>query len=60
MEPTATTHMAFIVTAYAAAIVVVGGLIAWITLDYRVQRRTLSDLELRGVARRSERTKEKV
>jgi heme exporter protein D len=56
----ATPHAAFIVTAYAAAIVVVGGLIAWITLDYRTQRRTLSDLELRGVARRSERAKEKV
>ena len=55
----ATTHAAFIVTAYAAAIVVVVGLIAWIALDYRTQRRTLSDLEMRGVARRSERAKEK-
>jgi heme exporter protein D len=56
----ATPHAAFIVMAYAAAIVVVGGLIAWIALDYRTQRRTLSDLETRGVARRSERAKEKV
>jgi heme exporter protein D len=56
----ATSHAAFIATAYAAAIVVVGGLIAWIALDYRMQRRTLNDLEMRGVARRSERAKENV
>jgi heme exporter protein D len=55
-----TAHAAFIVAAYAAAIVVVAGLIVWIALDYRIQRRTLNDLELRGVARRSERAKEKV
>jgi heme exporter protein D len=59
MEPTATSHAAFIVTAYAAAAVVVGGLIAWIVLDYRAQKRSLSELETRGIERRSKRTKEK-
>ena len=44
---------AFIVAAYAAAVVVVGGLIAWVLLDHRAQRRTLADLEARGVTRRS-------
>ena len=33
--------------------VVVGGLIAWVMLDYRAQRRNLADLEKRGVTRRS-------
>jgi heme exporter protein D len=59
MEATAASHMAFIVTAYAAAAMVVAGLVAWVVLDYRLQRRTLSDLETRGLTRRSERAKEK-
>ena len=49
----AADHMDFIVAAYAAAIVVVGGLIAWVLLDYRAQLRNLADLEKRGVTRRS-------
>jgi heme exporter protein D len=49
----AANHMGFIVASYAAAVVVVGVLIAWVTLDYRAQRRKLADLEMRGVARRS-------
>jgi heme exporter protein D len=49
----ATNHIAFIVAAYAAAIAVVGGLTAWVMLDYRAQRRKLADLEMRGVTRRS-------
>jgi heme exporter protein D len=48
-------HAAFIVTAYAAAAVVIGGLIAWVLLDYRAQLRKLADLEARGVTRRSDR-----
>jgi heme exporter protein D len=48
-------HAAFIVTAYAAAAIVLGGLIAWIRIDYRLQRRKLADLETRGVTRRSDR-----
>jgi heme exporter protein D len=46
-------HIGFIVSAYAAAVIVVGALIAWVVVDYRVQRRKLADLETRGLARRS-------
>jgi heme exporter protein D len=49
----ATQHLAFIVTAYAAAAVVVGALTLWVMLDYRGQLRKLADLEKRGVTRRS-------
>jgi heme exporter protein D len=47
------SHAAFIVAAYAAAGAVVGGLIAWVMLDYRAQLRAIADLEKRGVTRRS-------
>lgn len=40
-------HAAFIVAAYAIAALVLGGLILWVALDYRVQRRLLDDLETR-------------
>jgi heme exporter protein D len=46
-------HADFIVTAYAVAIVIVIGLIAWVWSDYWAQRRVLADLERRGVKRRS-------
>jgi heme exporter protein D len=46
-------HMGFIVASYAAAVAVVGVLVAWVTLDYRAQRSRLADLEMRGVTRRS-------
>jgi heme exporter protein D len=49
----AATHTDFIIAAYAAAVIVVVGLCAWVMLDYRVQRRNLADLERRGVTRRS-------
>jgi heme exporter protein D len=49
----AASHMGFIVASYAAAVAVVGILIAWVTLDYRAQRLRLADLETRGVTRRS-------
>jgi heme exporter protein D len=48
-------HAAFIVTAYGLAALIVGAMIAWITLDHRRQTRSLADLEARGVTRRSER-----
>jgi heme exporter protein D len=50
-------HAAFILTAYAAAVVIVGALIAWVLVDYRIQRRLLADLDRSGVVRRSERTR---
>jgi heme exporter protein D len=49
----AVNHMGFIVVSYATAVAVVGVLIAWVTLDYRTQRRRLADLEMRGITRRS-------
>jgi heme exporter protein D len=49
----ATNHIGFIVAAYAAAIAVVGGLTAWVMLDYRAQRRMLADLDKKGLVRRS-------
>ncbi|MGO9699003.1 MAG: heme exporter protein CcmD [Xanthobacteraceae bacterium] len=48
----ATNHVDFIVGAYTAAVVVVGGLIAWVLLDYRAQLRKLADMEKRGFTRR--------
>jgi heme exporter protein D len=45
----------FIVTAYAVAMLVVVGLIAWVWLDYRAQQSVLGDLEKRGIKRRSRR-----
>jgi len=51
-------HAAFIVAAYAAAAVVVGGLIAWVVLDLRAQKRVLGNLEAHGVTRRSAELKE--
>jgi heme exporter protein D len=51
-------HAAFIIAAYAAAVVVVGGLIAWVALDFRAQKRVLGDLEAHGVTRRSAAIKE--
>ena len=49
----AATHIGFIIAASAAAVVVLGGLTAWVMLDYRAQLRTLAGLEKRGVTRRS-------
>jgi len=49
----ATAHIGFIVAAYGAGVVVVVALIAWITLDYRLQRRILAELETKGISRRS-------
>ncbi len=47
----ATAHIDFIAASYAAAVIIIGALIAWISLDYRAQRRTLADLELQGFTR---------
>jgi len=48
-------HAEFIIAAYALALFVVAGLVAWVILDYAAQRRILGDLEERGVTRRSQR-----
>jgi heme exporter protein D len=46
-------HIGFIIAAYAVTIVVLGGLVGWIILAGRAQRRALAELEARGVRRRS-------
>ena len=51
-------HAAFIVSAYGAATLIVGALIVWIVLDYVRLRRALSELDARGVSRRSEQASE--
>ena len=52
-------HAAFIIASYGMAMLVVAGMIAWVVLDYRAQKRSLADLEARGITRRSERLTEK-
>jgi heme exporter protein D len=52
-------HAAFIVAAYAVAILIVAALIAWVLIDQRRQRQLLSDLEARGITRRSGRLPER-
>jgi heme exporter protein D len=47
------SHIEFIVAAYGAGVVVIVALIAWVMLDYRLQRRILAELETKGIARRS-------
>ncbi|BAT58662.1 heme exporter protein D, CcmD [Variibacter gotjawalensis] len=46
-------HATFIVGSYAVATTVITALLIWVVADYRVQRRTLADLEQRGFGRRS-------
>jgi heme exporter protein D len=48
-------HADFIIASYAVVVVVIAALIGWIVADYAAQRRLLSDLEQRGVTRRSQR-----
>jgi heme exporter protein D len=47
------THTGFIVAAYLLTAAVLVGVVAWIVLDGRNQRRRIADLEARGVRRRS-------
>jgi heme exporter protein D len=48
-------YASFIVTSYALVAAMVFFLIAWITLDYRLQHQRLRELEASGVVRRSAR-----
>ena len=48
-------YATFIEASYLVVLFVVVLLIAWIAIDYRSQRRRLSELESEGVTRRSER-----
>jgi heme exporter protein D len=49
-------YTTFIVTSYLVVFAVVVLLIAWIAIDYRRQKRRLSELESDGIARRSARS----
>jgi heme exporter protein D len=51
-------YAAFIVAAYAAALGIIAVLIAWIILDRRYLIRVIEDIEMRGIARRSQRGSE--
>jgi heme exporter protein D len=46
-------HAGFIIASYAVTALVIAGLILRAVLDERAQRRALSDLDARGVRRRS-------
>ena len=46
-------YTTFIVTSYLVVLAVVVLLIAWIVIDYRDQKRRLSELESDGINRRS-------
>jgi heme exporter protein D len=49
-------HADFIVAAYAAALLIVAGLIIWVASDYRRQSAVLSELDKTGAKRRSHST----
>ena len=51
-------YAAFILTAYAAAIAIVAGLVAWVVLDRRHLIRLIAEVEARGATRRSRRERE--
>ena len=51
----ATMNSIWAVAAYGAGVAVIVALIAWVTLDYRLQRRILAELETKGISRRSAR-----
>jgi heme exporter protein D len=46
-------HAGFIVSAYAAATMVVALLVLWVIGDHAAQKRALAELERRGITRRS-------
>ncbi len=47
------THSGFILAAYLAGALVIGGLTLWVVLDNRLQQRKLRQLEADGLRRRS-------
>jgi heme exporter protein D len=49
-------YTTFIVTSYVVVFTVVTLLIAWIAIDYRRQKKRLSELETGGIVRRSARS----
>jgi heme exporter protein D len=51
-------HAVFIVTAYAVTIAIIAALILFVTLERRHLARALGSFEVKGISRRSERSKE--
>ena len=49
-------YASFIVTSYSLVTIVVLMLIAWIAIDYRLQKQRLGEFDAAGVARRSGRS----
>lgn len=47
------THVGYILTAYAATVVVLVGMIAWVFLDLATQKRSIARLEAEGKRRGS-------
>lgn len=47
------THLGYILAAYLASALVLGGMIAWVALDLAAQKRRLRQLETEGITRRS-------
>lgn len=45
--------MTFVWAAYAAAVLIVAALIAWVVADGRMQVRRLAELEAQGIGRRA-------
>jgi heme exporter protein D len=50
-------HATFIIASYAASGVILALLIGWIVAENRALKRTLAELEARGITRRSEERK---
>jgi heme exporter protein D len=48
------THLGYILAAYLASALVLGGMVAWVLLDLATQKRRLRRLEDNGLRRRSE------
>ena len=47
-------HFWFVFAAYAAAVIVLGGLAVWLFADSAARRRELAELEASGLRRRSD------
>jgi heme exporter protein D len=50
-------HSTFIIAAYAASALILALLIGWIVAENRALKRTLADLDARGITRRSDERK---
>ena len=50
-------HSTFIIASYAASAFILALLIGWIVVENRMLKRTLAELEARGIRRRSDETK---